>query len=95
MDLDTLGEEPSSVLLLDPRHHHAAAPLLPVHRGGHLPGSSQLQAIHHPEDLVKVPAGGSWVEQGQLQPLVRPDDEHGPEELWDLVFKENTQQHDP
>ena len=80
MDLDALREEPSSVLLLNPRHHHAAAPLLPVHRGGHLPSSSQLQAVHHPEDLVEVPAGGSRVEQGQLQPLVRPNDKDGPEE---------------
>merc|ERR1739838_875734 len=67
MDLDTLGEESSGVLLLDPGHHHAAATLLPVHGSGHLPGGSELQAVHPPEDLIKVPACGCRVEKRQLQ----------------------------
>ena len=75
MDSDSLGEESSHVLLLDARHHHAGPSLLPVHRSGHLPGGGQLEAVHHPDDLVKVPARGGRVQQGQLQPLVRADDE--------------------
>ena len=75
MDGHSFREESGHVLLLDPGHHHAGASLLPVHRSGHLPGGGQLEAVHHPDDLVKVPARGGRVQQGQLQPLVRPDDE--------------------
>merc|ERR1719186_1993698 len=76
MDLDTLGEESGGVLLLDPGHHHTAAALLPVHRGGHLPGGGELQAVHNPEDLVKVPACGCWVEERQFQPSVWANHKH-------------------
>ena len=48
MDLDTLGEQSGGILLLDPGHDHAAATLLPVHWGGHLPGGGKLQAVHNP-----------------------------------------------
>ena len=78
MDLDTLREQSSSVLLLHPWHNHAAAPLFPVHGGGHLPGSGQLQAVHNPEDLIEIPAGGGWVQQGQLEPPVWANHKNSP-----------------
>jgi len=75
MDGHSFRKESSNVLLLDAGHHHAGAALLPVHRGGHLLGGGELEAVDHSDDLVKVTAGGGGVEQRQLQPLVRTDDE--------------------
>ena len=44
----------------------------------YLSGGGELEGVHDPDDLVKVAAGGRGVQQGQLQPAVRPDHEHGP-----------------
>ena len=88
MDLDTLGEQSGSILLLDPGHDHAAATLLPVHWGGHLPGGGQLQAVHNPEDLIEVPAGGGRIENRQLEPPVWANHKYSPrvrKELFSLM----------
>ena len=77
MDSDSLGEESSHVLLLDAGHHHAGASLLPVDGRGDLLGGGELETVNDSDDLVKVAARGGWVEQRQLQPLVRADDEDG------------------
>merc|ERR1711872_275677 len=58
MDGHSFRKESSNVLLLDARHHHAGAALLPVHWGGHLLGRGELEAVDHADDLVEVPAGG-------------------------------------
>ena len=68
-------KESSHILLLDAGHHHAGAALLPVDGRGDLPGCSELQAVHHSDDLVKIPARGSGIQQRQLEPLVGADDE--------------------
>ena len=49
---------------------------LPVCGRGHPFGGGELEGVHDPQDLVEVASGGGGVEQGQLQPLVRTDDEH-------------------
>merc|ERR1711928_216080 len=72
MHLDTLGEETSSIFLLHTRNHHAAPTSLPVNRRGHLASGSEL------EDVVEVSSCRGWVEERQLQPLVRANDEHRP-----------------
>jgi len=78
MHLDTLWEESSSIFLFHSRHHHAAAASLPVNRCGHLAGGCELEAVNHSQDLVKVSPCCGWVEQRQLQPLVRANDEDCP-----------------
>ena len=93
--LDTLGEETSSIFLLDSRNHHAAPTSLPVNRRGHLAGGGELEAVNHSEDFVEVSSCWrkfsvklisfvkktcrGWVQERQLQPLVRANDEHRPE----------------
>merc|ERR1719225_243030 len=42
MHLDTLGEETSSIFLLNTRNHHAASTSLPVNRRGHLASGGKL-----------------------------------------------------
>merc|ERR1712055_1098287 len=76
MHLDTLGEETSSIFLLHTRNHHAAPTSLPVNRRGHLASGSELEAVNHSEDFVEVSSCGGWVQERQLQPLVRANDEH-------------------
>jgi len=76
--LDTLGEETSSIFLLHSRNHHAAPTSLPVNRRGHLAGGGELEAVNHSEDFVEVSSCGGWVQERQLQPLVRANDEHRP-----------------
>merc|ERR1719430_811113 len=71
MHLDTLGEETSSIFLLHTRNHHAAPTSLPVNRRGHLASGSELEAVDHSEDFVKVSSCRGWVQERQLQPLVR------------------------
>ena len=44
----------------------------------YLPGGGELEGVDDPDDLVEVPAGGGWVQQGQLQPAVRADHENSP-----------------
>ena len=39
-----------------------------------------LETVHCTNDLVKVPAGGGWVQQRQLEGLVRSNHEHGSED---------------
>merc|ERR1719225_1204470 len=74
MHLDTLGEETSSIFLLHTRNHHAAPTSLPVNRRGHLASGSELEAVNHSEDFVEVSSCGGWVQERQLQPLVRGND---------------------
>merc|ERR1719394_847259 len=78
MHLDTLGEETSSIFLLHTRNHHAAPTSLPVNRRGHFASGSELEAVNHSEDFVEVSSCGGWVQERQLQPLVRANDEHRP-----------------
>merc|ERR1719334_2793907 len=40
--------------------------------------SSKLEAVHNPQDLVKVTACSSGVEKGSLQPPIGPDNENCP-----------------
>ena len=49
-----------------------------MHKCNDLPGGGELEGVHDPQDLVEVPPGGGGVQQGQLEPLVRPDDEYSP-----------------
>ena len=42
----------------------------------YLSGGGELEWVDDPDDLVKVPACGGRVQDGQLQPLVRAHDEH-------------------
>merc|ERR1719323_1528046 len=78
MHLDTLGEETSSIFLLHSRNHHAAPTSLPVNRRGHLASGGELEAVNHSEDFVEVSSCGGGVQERQLQPLVRTNDEHRP-----------------
>ena len=39
-----------------------------------------LETVHCTNDLVKVAAGGGWVQQRQLEGLVRSNHEHGSED---------------
>merc|ERR1719206_1612105 len=78
MHLDTLGEETSSIFLLHTRNHHAAPTSLPVNRRGHLASGSELEAVDNSEDFVEVSSCGGGVQERQLQPLVRANDEHRP-----------------
>ena len=41
---------------------------------------SHLETVHCTNDLVKVAAGGGWVQQRQLEGLVRSNHEHGSED---------------
>jgi len=53
----------------------AILPLLPVRRSGQLMGRGQLQGIDDPQDLGEIAAGARRVGEGELDLLVRPDDE--------------------
>lgn len=55
--------------------HSPGVTYLPVSRRGHTLGRRELERVHHSQDLVKVASGGGGVEEGQLQTLVRADDE--------------------
>ena len=70
-----LRKELLCLLLRDRWDDHALAALLPVHRSGHLLGCGELEAVDHSDDLVKIPARGSGIQQRQLEPLVGADDE--------------------
>ena len=57
MDDDrVLAERPLGLLGGHGGDDHAAVPLLPVHRGGHLQVGRQLQGVDGAEDLVEVAA---------------------------------------
>ncbi len=57
MDDDrVLSERPHGLLGGHGGDDHAAVPLLPVHRGGHLQVGRQLQGVDGAEDLVEVAA---------------------------------------
>ena len=79
MDLDPLGEEAWSILWLDTWGHNNLASLPPVNRGGHLPPGGQLEAVNCADDLVKVPASCSRIQDGQLQLLIRTNHKHSSE----------------
>mmetsp|Transcript_26662 Transcript_26662/g.50674 ORF Transcript_26662/g.50674 Transcript_26662/m.50674 type:complete len:212 (+) Transcript_26662:171-806(+) len=57
-------------------HHHALVATLPVHRGGHLVPHRELQRVNYTEHFREVPACGGGVEDGGLERLVWPNDEH-------------------
>jgi len=75
MNRDTLGKEPRHVLLLDTWHDHAGATLSPVNRCGHFLCCSQLKTVHNTNDLIEVATCCSWIEQRQLEFLIRSNDE--------------------
>ena len=66
MDLDPFGEEAWSILWLDTWGHNNLASLPPVNGGGHLPPGGQLEAVNGADDLIKVPASCSRIQDGQL-----------------------------
>lgn len=49
---------------------------LPVDGGGHPLLRSQLERDDDPEDLIEVPARGGWVQDRQLQFLIRTKNKH-------------------
>lgn len=49
---------------------------LPINRGGNPLFCCQLERDNNSENLVKVPAGGRGVEEGQLQFLIRAKNKH-------------------
>ena len=65
-----------ALLLVLPRRNDNVLPQLPVDRGCDLLFRGQLEAVDDPKDLAHVPSSGGRVEDGQLQLLVRTDDEH-------------------
>merc|ERR1712018_285432 len=82
MDLDSFGKEAMSILCLDAGGHNNLASLPPVYRGGNLPPGGQLEAVNGTDDLVKVPASGGWVEDGELQLLVWANHKHSSASKW-------------
>lgn len=52
------------------------APHLPVHRGSDLLVCCELQGVHHSQDLIKISPSGGWVQDGELQLLIRAKNEH-------------------
>ena len=74
--IDMLNKMKVTLLLVLPRRNDNVLPQLPVDRGCDLLFRGQLEAVDDPKDLAHVPSSGGRVEDGQLQLLVRTDDEH-------------------
>ena len=62
------------VFILERRHDHHIATLLPVGWRSHLMVIGQLQLIDHPQDLIEVTSRAGWVRDDQPDLFVRVDD---------------------
>ena len=74
--MDMLNNMKITLLLVLPGGNDNVLSHLPVDRGCDLLFRGQLEAVYDPQDLTHVPSSGGRVEDGQLQLLVRTDDEH-------------------
>ncbi len=50
--------------------------VFPIHGGGDFVVVGELQAVHHAEDFLEIPAGGRWVGENETDFLVRVNHEN-------------------
>ena len=48
----------------------------------YLVGGGQLETVDDTDDLIEVPSGGGWIQDGQLQLTTRTNDKHSPASQW-------------
>src|SRR6266849_3802211 len=72
----TLGELLLRIFVADRAREDDVLSLLPVDGRRHLVLGGELNGIKHAQHLVEVSPGGHRVHQGELDLLVRPDNEH-------------------
>lgn len=73
---DSFWEKFFGFLFRDGWKDHHAISILPVHWGGDPLLRCQLERDNYAENLIEVPAGGGWVEDRQLQFLIRTKHKH-------------------
>lgn len=65
---------------------HACITCIPSNWSGNWFDISQLQGINNSQDLIKVPSSGCRIQDGELHPLVRPNDEDSSSSDWDSLI---------
>ena len=79
------GEEGGSLLVGDRGVNNDIVAVLPVGGGGDSVLVTNLERVHHAQDLVKVATGRGRVRQGQADGLLGVNDEDGANGEWDTL----------